>query len=156
MIHTIVKHDEGEQLDVLGDRVRLVATAEQTDGAFAAVEVTVSPDNGAPPHLDTREALGFYVLDGPLHFMTESEEYDLDTGGWFYSPQGVLHTFHNGTDRPVRMLMFAVPGGIESFFDEVGRQLGSDEAPRPPTEAEIARMIETAPRYGIDIPPPPG
>jgi quercetin dioxygenase-like cupin family protein len=156
MVHTIVKHNEGEQLDTFGDRVRVIATADQTDGKFAAVEITVTPGNGAPPHVNTREALGWYVLEGTLRFTTESGEFDLDAGGWFYSPKGILHTFHNATDRPVRALMFAVPSGMDGFFSEVGRKLGQGETPRPPTDEEIALLMETAPRYGIDIPPPPG
>lgn len=154
MGHAIVKGDEGQQLDVLGDRYRMLATAGQTDGALAAAEVTVSPGNGAPPHVNNREALGWFVLNGSLRFLTESGEFDLDTGGWFYSPKGVLHTFRNVSDQPVKALMVAVPSGMDAFFGEVGRELnGSD--PRPPEPGEVALVMETAPRYGIDIPPPP-
>lgn len=156
MTDTIVKHDEGEQLDALGDRIRVFATTDQTNSAFAVIEVTVSPGNGAPLHTNTREALGWYVLEGTLQFLTESGAFDLDAGGWFYVPKGVQHTFHNATGEPVRALMLAVPGGVEGFFREIGRELGRDEAPRPATDEGIALVMETAPRYGIDIVLPPG
>ena len=155
MTHTVIKQREGEHLDAFGDRVRLLATPDQTDSTFAVVEVTVTPGNGAPPHVNTREALGWYVLEGTLQFMTESGEFELETGGWFYVPEGILHTFHNATGEPVRVLMLAVPGGMDEFFREFSRKLGHDESPRPPTDEEIALLMETAPRYGIDIPPPP-
>ena len=153
-VHTVVKSDQGEQFDVLGDRVRVLATADQTDGVLAAVEVTVSPGGGAPPHTNTREALGWYVLEGTLEFMTASGAFQLEPGGWFYSPEGILHTFHNPNDEPVRALMLAVPAGIEAFFGEIGRQLENNETPRPPTDEEMAVLMETGPRYGIDIQAP--
>ena len=155
LAYAALKHNEGEHLDVLGDRYCVIATGDQTEGAFAAVEVTVSPGNGAPPHVDNREAIGWYVLEGTLEFMVEGEEIALDAGGWIYSPKGVLHTFHNSSDAPARALLLAVPSGLEGFFREVGRTLKRGETPRPPTDEDVGRVMAAAPRYGIDIPPPP-
>lgn len=153
MAHAVLRNDEGLQLDVLGDRYRLLATAEQTDGELAVAEAIIGPGNGAPPHVNNNEAIGWFVVEGSLRFLTESDEFDLEAGGWFYFPKGILHTFRNVTDQPVKVLMIAVPGGMDSFFGEIGRELnGSD--PRPPTDQEIALMMRTAPEYGIDVVPP--
>ena len=151
MADTIIKPDQGEQLDILGDLVRILATADQTAGAFGAVEVTVSPGGGAPPHANSRESLGFYVAEGSLQFITEGEMAELDAGSWFYAPPGTRHTFHNATDTPARLLMIVAPGGFEAMFAEVGRTLNDGEELRPPSEDEIGRLMETAPRYGVDI-----
>ena len=154
MTYTTVKHDEGEHLDVLGDRYRVIAAADQTDGAFAAVEVTVGPGNGVPPHIDKREAIGWYVLEGTLQFMVEGEELPVDAGGWIYSPKGVLHTFRNVSDSPARALLLAIPSGLEGFFREAGRALALDDDPQAPTDEDIGRVMEAAPRYGLEITPP--
>ena len=119
--YTAVKHDEGEQLGLLGDRYRMLAEANQTDGAFAAVEITVRPGGGAPPHVDNAEAIAWYVLDGTLDFMVEGDVTSLEAGGWINLPKGVLHTFHNSTDVPARALLLMVPSGLDGFFREVGR-----------------------------------
>ena len=73
----------------------------------------------------------------------------------FYTPAGSAHTLHNATDRPARALMLAFPGGFEAMFADIGRSLADGEATRPPSEEEIGRMMETAPRYGVDIVGPP-
>lgn len=151
MTYTRFAREEGQQLDLLGDRYRLLADGDQTGGAFAAVEVTVSPGGGAPPHVDEREAIGWYVLEGTLDFMVEGEQMSLEPGTWIFSPKGVLHTFHNSSDAPVRALLLAVPSGLENFFKEVGRELSAGEETRPPTEEEVGLVMETAPRYGIEI-----
>ncbi len=151
MTYTLLQQGEGEQLDLLGDRYRLIADADQTDGAFAAVEVTVSPDGGVPPHVDQNEAIGWFVIEGTLEFMVEGEEMSVEAGGWIYSPKGVLHTFRNSSAVPARALLLAVPSGLEGFLREVGRQLASDESPRLPTEEDIGRVMAAAPRYGLDI-----
>ena len=154
MGHAVVQSNEGQQLDVFGDGYRLLATGGQTEGTLAAVEVTVSPLNGAPPHVNNREAIGWYVIEGSLRFLTESGEFDLDAGGWFYSPKGTMHTFRNATDEPVKALMLAVPSGMDAFFTEVGRELNGS-APPPPQPNDVAKVMETAPRYGFDVLPPP-
>ena len=151
MADTIVKPNQGEQLDVLGDRVRILATADQTGGAFGAIEVTVSPGGGAPLHVNNRESLGWYVAEGSLQFTTNGEVAELDAGSWFYAPAGSVHTFHNATDRPARALMLAAPGGFEAMFIEVGRTLDEGEVTRPPSEDDIGRLMNTAPSYGVDI-----
>lgn len=151
MMYTLLQQGEGEQLDVLGDRYRVIAAADQTDGAFAAVEVTVRSGGGAPPHVDQNEAIGWFVIDGTLEFMVEDEEMSVEAGGWIYSPKGVLHTFRNSSETPARALLLAIPSGLEGFFREVGRELATDEDPRRPTEDDISRVMEAAPRYGLDI-----
>jgi len=155
MTDTIVKQDEGQVLDVLGDRVRILATAEQTGGIFGAIEEIVPPGGGAPLHVNNRESLAWYVAEGTLQFTTDGEVAELPAGSWFYTPAGSAHTFHNATDKPARALMIAFPGGFEGMFREVGRTLAAGEVTRPPTDEEIGKLMATAPRYGLEIIAPP-
>lgn len=155
MADTIVKQNEGQVLDVLGDRVRILATAEETGGTFGAIEEIVPPGGGAPLHVNNRESLAWYVAEGTLHFTSGSEVAELPAGSWFYTPAGSAHTFHNASDEPARALMIALPGGFEGMFTEIGRTLDAGEPTRPPTDEEIGKMMETAPRYGVEILPPP-
>jgi quercetin dioxygenase-like cupin family protein len=147
-------HRSGNHLDLLGDRYRLLATGDQTDGSIAVVEVTVSPGGGVPPHVDNNEAIGWYVLDGSLVFMVEGEEQTLAAGGWIYSPRGVLHTFRNASDRPARALLLALPAGLDGFFREAGRSIDPEDDTRLPTDDEISAAMAAAPRYGLDFPAP--
>jgi glyoxylate utilization-related uncharacterized protein len=104
--------------------------------------------------VDSRETIGWYVIDGVLRFMADGEQHLIESGGWFYSPKGVPHTFRNETEAPATALLFAVPSGLDAFFRDVGTKADPTMAPVPPTDADVQRMLEAAPRYGIDIPPP--
>lgn len=144
-------HRSGPTLALLGDRYRILASREQTEGALAVVEVTVGPGNGVPPHIDHNEAIGWYIIEGEMTFILDDGERVVGAGGWIYSPKSVLHTFHNRSDKPVRALLLSIPAGLDGFFFEVGRRLEASEDPSPPSDEDIARAMEAAPRYGLEF-----
>jgi hypothetical protein len=50
------------------------------------------------------------------------------------------------------MLVVVTPAGLEDFFLEIGRPaVPGDSRPVAPTPDDIARLIEAAPRYGLEI-----
>jgi hypothetical protein len=77
-------------------------------------------------------------------------------GSFVHLPRGVLHSYQNVGTAPARFLTLMVPAGLERFFEEVGKP-GTDLSSPPPFEEEdIDRLLEVAPKYGVEIPPPPG
>ena len=75
------------------------------------------------------------------------------TAGTFATmPVGTPHGFKNESDRPARMLISVAPAGLEGMFFEFGVPLADGAATGPPpTKAEIEKLLEVAPRYGIEI-----
>lgn len=71
-------------------------------------------------------------------------------------PVGTLHAFKNESGKPARMLISVAPAGLEKMFFEVGVPVppGATSA-SPPTKAEIDKLLEIAPRYGVEIKLPP-
>ncbi len=67
-------------------------------------------------------------------------------------PVGTPHAFKNESDKPARMLISVAPAGLEKMFFEFGvpAPQGATTAP-PPSKAEIDKLLEIAPRYGIEI-----
>jgi hypothetical protein len=67
-------------------------------------------------------------------------------------PVGTAHSFKNESGRPAKMLISIAPAGLEKMFFEFCVPLaeGATTAP-PPTQAEIEKLLEIAPRYGIEI-----
>jgi hypothetical protein len=49
-----------------------------------------------------------------------------------------------------------VPAGLEKFFEEVGKPGTDLSSPPPFEEVDIDRLLAAAPKYGVEIPPPPG
>ena len=65
---------------------------------------------------------------------------------------GTPHSFRNESGRPAKMLISVAPAGLEEMFFECGIPLAPDATTTPPpTKAEIEKLVEIAPRYGIEI-----
>jgi hypothetical protein len=48
-----------------------------------------------------------------------------------------------------------VPAGLEKFFEEVGKPGTDASSPSPFGEEDVERLLAAAPKYGVEIPPPP-
>ncbi|MEW4570198.1 quercetin 2,3-dioxygenase [Tautonia sp. JC769] len=145
---------EGPSVWVVGDRYTIKASGVDTGGAFSLIEAWVPPQSGPPPHIHHREDEAFYILEGSLEFHADGQAFRPEPGSWITLARGSLHGFRNVGDAPARMLILTTPAGLERFFLEVGRPAAAGDEPAPPTEQEIERLLEAAPRYGLEIRPP--
>lgn len=142
----------GRTIGVVGDVYRFLATGEDTNGTYALWESLVPPGGGPPPHVHSREEEGFYVLEGEITFTVGDEKIVVTAGTFANMPVGTPHSFKNESDRPARMLISVAPAGLEKMFFEFGVPLadGATAAP-PPSPQEIEKLLEVAPKYGIEI-----
>lgn len=137
---------------VVGDRYTFLMTGEQTAGAYAMFEAYVPVGSGSPPHVHHREDEAFYVIEGEFEFMVAGVPVPLPAGGFLLGQRGVPHHFKNVGPVPGRMIVTVSPAGFEGFFAEIGVLLGTrNDAPIPPTPADIEKLIATAPKYGLEI-----
>ncbi|GAA4442203.1 cupin domain-containing protein [Bremerella cremea] len=150
----IVPKGHGPAIGVLGDRYRVLVTGEETGGQYAMVEAVIPPGGGPPPHIHSREEEGFYVLEGEVTFVIDDQKFVAGPGTFLNLPIGSLHYFTNRTEQPARMIFTMAPAGLEQMFLELGSPLLDGEMPEIPTEAEILRVIQACPRFGIEIVPP--
>lgn len=152
-----VRHPgEGRTIGVVGDVYRFLATGDDTKGRYALIEACVPPGGGPPPHVHSREVEAFYILDGEITFQIGSDQLVATAGMFVNMPIGCEHAFRNAGARPARMLIEVVPAGLEQMFLEVGQPVppGATSAP-PPTPADIEKLLQAAPRYGVEIRLPP-
>lgn len=140
-----------------GDRYSLLITGEETGNAFFQFEAVVPSGGGPPPHRHRREDESFYVVRGQLEILLGDSTYHAQAGDFVFIPRGTVHRFRNlGNDEAVQLVTF-VPAGVEGFFREVFPAATDRRAAPPPvTEALVRKMNEVAPRYGLEILPPPG
>lgn len=150
------KPTEGRTIAVVGDVYRFLATGEDTNGKYAMWEAIVPPGGGPPPHVHSREEEGFYILEGEITFQIGDQRLVATAGMFANMPVGTPHAFKNESGKPAKMLISVAPAGLEKMFFEFGVLVaqGATTAP-PPTKAEIEKLLEVAPRYGIDIRLPP-
>lgn len=143
---------EGEAFSAVGDVYRVLVSGEQTGGIYALSEIRVSPNNGPPPHVHSRDDEAFFVLDGEITFQIGDQTIVGKAGCFVQGPRGIPHAFRNHGTSAARMLVFVMPAGFENFVKEFAQRIPSfDSPPIPPTQDEIEKLMATAPKYGIQI-----
>src|SRR6266550_808249 len=143
---------EGAAFSAVGDIYRVLATGKQTGGAYSLSEIRVSPNNGPPPHVHSREDESFFVVEGEVTFQIGDEKIVARPGTFILGPRGVPHTFRNTGQSAARMLVLVIPPGFENFVNEFARPVPSFDSPAiPVTQEEIGKLIAAAPKYGIQI-----
>ncbi len=147
--------DENDAQWFLGCQVWQRATSAHTDGALGLIEQLVPPGFGSPYHLHHNEDEAFYVLEGEVELTVEGEVSTAGPGTFVNLPRGTTHTFKNAGDRPARFLALITPGGLEGFFEEIGEPTTGPSSP-PAGPPDVEKVLATAPRYGVEILPPPG
>ena len=86
----------------------------------------------------------FYVLDGTLTVRLGDRTIEAVPGSFVCVPPGVVHTFRNDSDGPVRFLNFNPPAGWENYM----RDLAEAARSAPLTPEVIARV---ASRYDFEF-----
>ncbi len=147
--------DDGEALWFNGALGILRATADQTEGRFAAFELRPRKGFASPLHSHRDEDEFFLVLSGEVRLQHGDEVVEGVPGSFLYTPRGVGHGFHVDSDD-ARLLLFFGPAGVEGFFRGVAtpaRSFGLPPAdePIPPME----EVIELMTRHGQTVLGPP-
>jgi quercetin dioxygenase-like cupin family protein len=136
---------EGEYHDAGAAQIFIKATGEQTGGTFFLSESTLAPGfAGPPPHRHRELHDMFYVLEGTLTLRLGDETIAAGPGSFACVPPGVVHTFRNDSDGPVRVLNFNTPGWFETYMRDMAEAARSG----PLTPEVIARV---AARYDFDF-----
>ncbi|GAB4021493.1 cupin domain-containing protein [Spirosoma koreense] len=154
---TTIAADQGLHLSVVGDTYRLVITGQQTQGAYAVIDMLIPPNGGPGPHAHPHFQESFYVLEGEIEVKTESETYVARKGSFLNIPAGgVVHCFKNKSDQIARLWCTVVPAGLDEFFQEIGTPVAADTFLPPPhfSPDEIKRLQAIAEKYGQQVFPP--
>lgn len=154
---THVPANEGRSYWLTTDLHTFKVVGEDTGGAFSLSELTAHPGFGPPPHIHRREDESYYVLEGEFEFMDDGRTFTAGAGAFVYLPKDRLHSHLATGDAPARALVLVTPAGVERFVEEAGYPAtDTSSVPSPPEMSELQRIVETAQKYGIEVPPPPG
>ncbi|NEO86167.1 MAG: cupin domain-containing protein [Spirulina sp. SIO3F2] len=152
----LVQPGQGRSYYLGQDLYTFKAIGEETGEAYALCEVIVAPQGGSPPHRHTREDESFYVQEGEIEFQLDDQTLVATSGTFLHSPKGQLHCFKNTTAAPAKMLVWVVPAGFEKFMAEIGKAVnGKVTSGASLTPEDLDKILTTAPKYGIEIIPPP-
>ncbi|MBW4491022.1 MAG: cupin domain-containing protein [Trichocoleus desertorum ATA4-8-CV12] len=152
----LVQSNQGRSYYFGQDLYTFKAIGEETGEAYALCEVIVAPQGGTPPHRHSRENESFYVQDGEIEFQLDDRTLVTTSGTFLHSPKGQMHRFTNTTATSAKMLVWVTPAGFEKFIAEVGKAVNGPITPVASLSAEdLNKILTTAPKYGIEIIPPP-
>lgn len=155
-IHPTPSHlapGSGEHLWVVEDITTILVSGADTAGQFTLCDIHVSPGKGTPPHVHSRESETFYITEGELEFWVNGEIITAVKGATLHAPKGVPHNFTNRTHAPARMIMMAVPAGMDEFFRAIGDPAPDPSGPAAPVD--FPRLEAGCAAYGITLLPPP-
>lgn len=113
------------------------ASQRSTGGVLRVFEISIG---AGPLHGHDREDEWFHVLDGELsHPLLGGDAFGAAAGSFVFLPRRWPHRFW-AVGRPARLLLIAVPGGIEYYFHEINTASTDDERHRIGKRYDI-RMI---------------
>jgi steroid delta-isomerase-like uncharacterized protein len=104
------------------------------------------PGFASPYHTHHREDEAFYVIEGEISVVCDGKWLKTGPGAYVFGPRGIPHGFKVTGSTPARMLLLCAPGGFEHFVLE--QKTPITEPPSPP---DMAKLMELAARYDIDI-----
>jgi mannose-6-phosphate isomerase-like protein (cupin superfamily) len=88
-----------------GTNGRTLVRSAQTNMQFACIETVLAPKKmGPPPHMHQALDELCYVLEGSASILVGDTVYEVQAGGFHLRPRGIVHTFWNATDKPVRFI----------------------------------------------------
>lgn len=125
---------------VFGEAVEVLTSSETTGGRSTTFTQASPPGGGPPPHSHTNEDETFYVLEGEYEFLLNGEIRKLVAGDVAHAMRGSVHTFRNAGTTPGKILIVAVPAGLEKYLEEIS----SFSIP-----ADMEQVLEVSRRYGI-------
>jgi quercetin dioxygenase-like cupin family protein len=99
---------------------------------FAMGTQTVDPGCHVREHVHDANEEVILVLSGQGEAEIEGARHPMAPGGCFFFPRGRPHAFHNTGEAPLTFLWLILPGGLESFFERIGRPRGAGEPPPAP------------------------
>ena len=135
-----------------GALMTFLVTGEDTHGQFALIEAVGRRGSDAPPHIHHREDEIFYVLEGEIVFSVSDRIIKGTPGTMIFLPRDVRHSFTIESEQ-YRMLILVTPAGFEAWFREFGVPAPAMTLPpaNEPAYGEVQRMLEAAPRYGLEF-----
>jgi quercetin dioxygenase-like cupin family protein len=138
--------DEGVTFRVVNDRVRALATSEDTGGAYEIFELRGPRESGPPLHSHPWDE-AYVMIEGEAEVTVGDRKMTMTPGCFVNAPRGTLHAYRIFSDE-ARFVVVTSPAGASDFFADLDRETqGSTE--------DLARILGVALRHGLSVPLPP-
>lgn len=113
----IANPTDGARLRVVGDVVRVLASSEQTGGAYEIFELEGPEGSGPPPHIHPWSE-AYVVTEGEADVYIEGEKRRAVPGCFVHIPAGTKHGYRIRS-KTAKFVVITSPGGAADFFHDV-------------------------------------
>ena len=137
----IVRNDEGQKLNVIGDNQNIKLTGEDTNGQFTLIEQLNDPGIGIPPHVHENEDEVFQVLSGEVEMTVGENSVILKAGDLIFCPRGIPHSWKVIGNQKARAMLSIFPAGLEKMFEELSQL--------PPGPPDLEKVGEICGKYNL-------
>ena len=135
---------DAEAMEVLGSSMSILATADQTGGAYEVVLVDAREGGDLVPHRHPWEEM-YFVVDGTVEVRVGGRVRSVGAGSLVTLPARCLHAYRV-TSESARFLHVSLGRGAVDAFRDL-RDLPADPGP-----GDVALVLEVLARHGIEIP----
>lgn len=116
---------------------------------FSVGTQTVAPCSFIREHTHDRNEEIIFVVRGAGVCRLDGEDHVLEEGSCVFLGHNRRHQFLNPHDQPMTFLWFFMPGGLDSFFEQIGRPRQPGEpAPEPFARPKDVAEIEARSVFG--------
>ncbi|KAB0677541.1 cupin domain-containing protein [Aureimonas leprariae] len=138
----------------MGSLMSVLASTDETGGAFSLLEYRSQPGHEPPPHIHLGQDEILYILEGEIEAYTaDLTAAVVGAGQSLFLPRDQAHAWYVTSPR-LRMLIMTNPAGIDSYFATMAEPATSLELP-PGSVTYVmddpARAIEIGARHGLRI-----
>ncbi len=147
----------GKHISVIGDTYRTLISGNETNGAYAVIDMMIPPGGGPGPHAHKEITEMFYVVEGTIDFETDAGKFIATKDAFVNIPfGGAVHSFKNNSNTAAHLLCTVMPAGLEAMFTELGKPVEAGRFLPPPEmdEKEKERLKTIAEKYGQQLFPP--
>ncbi|WP_447778148.1 cupin domain-containing protein [Variovorax boronicumulans] len=103
-------------------------------------------------HAHDRSEEVLYVLQGHGTAVVDGKEEPMEPGTTLFLGHNKSHTFHNSGTQEIKWVWFFMPGGLEDFFEQIGRSRTAGEAPPLPfARPADVKAIEASTVFSTDV-----
>lgn len=134
-----------------GSRVRLLISGADTEGQFCMLEFEGPPGRSTPMHKHDREEETIHLLNGQLEVTMDGEQLTLMPGDTVLIPRHVAHRLTTVGEHSARYIVVCTPAGFDEFVIACASESPGNSDTPPPSAADVARLREQAPQFGITL-----
>jgi mannose-6-phosphate isomerase-like protein (cupin superfamily) len=107
--------------------MRIIVHSGQTNNQFSNIEGALGPKQMGPaPHIHKELDELMYVVEGTATIMIGNDIYEVKAGGWNFRPRGIVHSFWNASDQPLRFIDCFFHQNLEDYLEELFHQIIPD------------------------------